>query len=82
MITMENEDKTSRKNFVKRGLGWAALLAAAALPFSLRDKTRTKPKTVKMLSQDGKLVEVDERLLPSRRKKITDDELKNWVTKK
>ena len=34
-----------------------------------------------MLTQDGKLVEVDEDKLMVRRKKITDEELKTWVKK-
>jgi hypothetical protein len=78
---MENNDKTSRKSFVARGLGWAALLMAAAIPFTWRKKPLNKGKMVKMLSQDGQLVEVDESLLPSNRKKITDAELKKWVKK-
>jgi hypothetical protein len=78
---MENTDKTTRKSFVTRGLGWAALLMAAAIPLTWRKKPRNKGKMVKMLSQDGQLVEVDESLLPSNRKKITDDELKKWVKK-
>jgi hypothetical protein len=42
-----------------------------------------KKETVKMLTQDGILVEVDaEKLYCGKKKKITDDQLKNWVTKK
>ena len=36
-----------------------------------------------MLTQDGKLVEVDaEKIYGSKRRKVSDDQLKNWVNKK
>ena len=36
-----------------------------------------------MLTRDGKLVEVDrEKIIGSKRKDITDEQLKNWVHKK
>jgi hypothetical protein len=36
-----------------------------------------------MITQDGKLVEVDaEKLGCGKRKKISDQELKNWIVKK
>ena len=76
---MENNNQTTRKNFVLRGAAFAALLFAAAIPFAGKKK---KPKTVKMLTQDGKLVEIDEQLINATRKKITDEELKKWVSKK
>jgi len=106
MVNMEKDDKTSRKNFVTRGLGWAALIIAANIPFVLRakppdqtednlkgkpqdgtqgelhEKLQGKARMVKMLTQDGVLVEVDERRLPSNRKKISNAELKKWVRKK
>ncbi len=34
-----------------------------------------------MLTQDGKLVEIDKKLLVSPGKKITDKELQQWVKK-
>lgn len=40
-----------------------------------------KRKTVRMLTQDGTLVEVDEALLTATRKKVTNDELQNWIKK-
>jgi hypothetical protein len=39
----------------------------------------SRKRTVKMLTQDGKLVEIDEALLPAERKKISNSELKNWI---
>jgi len=41
-----------------------------------------KPKMVKMLTQDGKLVEVDASLLASNSKKVSSKELQNWVKRK
>jgi len=34
-----------------------------------------------MLTQDGRLVEIDEALLTASRKKVTDIELQNWIKK-
>ena len=74
---MENmEQKVSRKKIA----GWMGVLAlftiigAAINPF--KNKT---PKKVKMLTRDGKLVEVDELILTNNRKKITNKELQDWV---
>jgi len=75
---------SSRKKFIFWG---AALLGSIGV---LQYFNRTTPvpeekkNTVKMLTQDGKLVEVDVANLANcgRNKKVTDDELKNWVTKR
>ena len=46
------------------------------------DRLRARAQ-VKMLTQDGKLVEVDaDKLFCGKRKKISDEQLKNWVNKK
>lgn len=37
--------------------------------------------TVKMLTQDGQLVEVDRSMLAASGKKITNEELQQWVSK-
>ena len=37
---------------------------------------------MKLLSQDGQLVEVDVSRIKSLQKKISDQELQNWITKK
>jgi hypothetical protein len=39
-------------------------------------------KTVKMLTQDGRLVEIDASLLASNTKKISNKELQSWIKKK
>jgi hypothetical protein len=41
----------------------------------------SKKKMVKMLTQDGQLVEIDESLISAKGKRISTGELKNWVKK-
>ena len=85
---MQHPDKTSsRKKFLLWGTAViTSLTAFRFLPGSRKHsfpEIAEKKETVKMLTQDGKLVEVDvENLYCGKRKKISDDELKNWVTKK
>jgi hypothetical protein len=80
---MKEENKTSsRKKFVLGGI--ALLTSLTALKFWFpKNKTvsAAKKNTVKMLAQDGRLVEIDKALLNSKSKKITDEELKTWVKK-
>lgn len=74
MYTEQN--KLPRKKFLGLGIS-AAILAAFRLLIPFKNK---KSNTVKMLTPDGQLVEVDaNRVLPGRGKKITDDQLKTWV---
>jgi hypothetical protein len=66
-----------RKKLLTR-LGILSIFAFAG--FRLKGKkTETAPKTVKMLTEDGKLVEVDAGLLATNRKRISNSELQNWV---
>ena len=86
-ITPENS--SSRRKFVW-GVGAFSLVAAVSavikFPFSsLKNvsagKTANKSKTIKMLTQDGRLVEVDQSLITASRKKVTNNELLNWIKK-
>lgn len=61
-------------------LGILSLFATAGVAFKPWGDKKTK--TVKMLTRDGKLVEVDASLLATNRKKISDKELQNWVSNK
>ncbi|HMK25108.1 MAG TPA: hypothetical protein VK483_03695 [Chitinophagaceae bacterium] len=75
---MEQKPETSsRKKFVVWGLG----ILSAVTAFKYITPAKKKKETVKMLTQDGKLVEVDKELLAPG-KKITDEQLKSWVNKK
>lgn len=75
----QNIKTSSRKKF----LIWGAsiLSSVTILKFISVDKKK-KSETVKMLTQDGKLVEVEVSALPSKKKKITNKELQNWIEKK
>ena len=76
---MKNEEsKIARRKF----LGWVGVLSLAGVAGgNLFFKKPQAAKTVKMLTQDGKLVEVDASALSGKRKKISDNELKSWVKK-
>ncbi len=78
---MEQNQKTpSRKKFLLWG---AAVLSSVTLLKFIPTNKEKKRETVKMLGQDGKLVEVDaEKLFFSKGNKINDEQLKNWVSKK
>lgn len=77
-MSTKNESETRRK-FIAWGIASAAVLAA----FKFITPSPEKKDTVKMLTQDGKLVEVDiSKRIYGERKKISDEQLKNWVSKK
>ena len=69
-----------RKKFLLWGAGLSALIA---IPSFLKFKKKTTPpQTVKMLTQDGKLVEIDIAHMPSKTEKISKSGLQTWVHKK
>ncbi|HTQ26846.1 MAG TPA: hypothetical protein VMI35_01900 [Puia sp.] len=80
----------SRRIFTRR-LGWisAVVLITPFLRFRSSKKTARiscspgeEKKTVKMLTRDGKLVEIDQRLLASGGRKISNEELQKWIVRK
>jgi len=73
-----NKQNSSRRKFVEWGLGTLAVFSTIGLFFS----QKKKKKTVKMLTQDGQLVEVDEALIKSTGKKIDNKEICTWVKNK
>ncbi|MEO7924746.1 MAG: hypothetical protein ABIR30_13775 [Chitinophagaceae bacterium] len=81
----QSTNKPTRKKFLYWG---AALLSAVTFSkYFTSTKKRTvigcgETTSVKMLSQDGRLVEIDKKLLASTGKKISNEELKKWVTNK
>jgi len=66
----------SRKKFLFSGLSLAAVVA-----FFKWGNQQEKKKTVKFLTQDGRLVEIDEDKLPSSKKVATKEDVKNWIKK-
>jgi hypothetical protein len=80
---MRQPDKiSSRKKFIVWGAAVLTSLTAFKIFSGSKKASQTKPATVKMLTQDGKLVEVDaDKIYCGKRKKISDDQLKKWVKK-
>jgi hypothetical protein len=78
---MEQNNKiSSRKKFLLWG---AAALSSFALLKNIPSGKDEKKETVKMLTQDGTLVEIEvDKMYTSKREMISDKQLKNWVTKK
>ncbi|HTI59101.1 hypothetical protein [Mucilaginibacter sp.] len=74
----------SRRKFVW-GVGivsaFAAISAAVNLPFFRKQKLASKNKTIKMLTEDGRLVEIDQSLVSASKKKVTNTELQHWIKK-
>ena len=76
-------DSENKKQSRRRFIGWGIASAAVFSAVKFMLPSAPKKKTVKMLTQDGKLVEVYvEKISYGRRTKISDDQLKNWVSKK
>lgn len=75
-MSTENKNQT-RRRFIIWGFASAAVIAAV----NFFKPSSPKGKTVKMLTQDGKLVEVDIAAIPDKKKKITNVELQNWIKK-
>ena len=82
---MKQDQKQDRKKFLAWG---AAILGVISLPPIFRKVAKNPTiacapgtKKVKMLTRDGKLVEIDEKLLASASHKASNEEMKNWVEK-
>lgn len=70
-------DNSSRKKF----LWWGAAALAAVGSWKLFGRSKKKdPETIKMLTQDGRLVEIDKNLLAAGTK-ATDKDLQQWIKK-
>ena len=74
---MEKETPITRRNFVGWGAGIIAVLSSISLLLA-RNKKKKK-KTVKMLTRDGKLVEVDIKHLQSKVRLASKKEVQNWI---
>ena len=64
-------------------LGGLAVIASMLVAFNPFKSAATKKTTVKMLAEDGTLVEVDVSAIPNQgKRKISDKELQEWVKAK
>ena len=74
------QHNAGRKKFLLWSFTATAVFAMSRL-FPRRKKISCAPpiETVKMLTQDGRLVEIDKNLLASTGKKITNGELQQWI---
>jgi hypothetical protein len=78
----QKQNPSSRKKFIVWGAAVLTSLTALKIFSGSKNASPEKSATVKMLTQDGKLVEVDvDKIYCGKRKKISDDQLKKWVKK-
>lgn len=66
-------------------VGWMAVAIAglAGITWFKKKQVSEQPQQMTMLTQDGRLVQIDSSLIQKgTRKKATDDELKTWVKQK
>ena len=68
----------SRKKFIFWG---AAIFSSFTLLKFWNTSKKKKEETVKMLTQDGRLVEINKNILPQKGKKISISDLQDWVKK-
>lgn len=70
----------NRRKFLSLGLlSGAALLVPVTKVAALVSNQQAEKKTVKFLTKEGKLVEVDADQLPQATKSASNDEVKNWI---
>jgi len=75
---MNSEKKVTRRKLVS----WLGVLSVfAAAGFTWRPRKAKKQQTIKMLTQDGKLVEIDASLLGKDAPKISNKELQGWINR-
>jgi hypothetical protein len=78
---MDTNKSQSRKKFLGITVSAAALLSG--LRFFTPEKKKKVASTVKMLTQDGRLVEIEaDKVYKGNNRKISDEQLKNFVHKK
>ena len=79
---MENKKTVSRKKFLSWGLVFSSILAVPSALFLGKKKQSADKSTAKLLTQDGKLVEIDIKNLPSSQVKIKDGDIHHWIRNK
>jgi hypothetical protein len=80
-VGMEKQLKNfSRKKFLSWGLGITSFFALPA--FFRFSKKKKEAQKVKMLTQDGRLVEVNVANIPEKKKEISETDIHTWINKK
>lgn len=82
---MGNKKTSSRRKFIF-GLGILSIFGAVIKPVASKKVVigcapLSDKKTVKMMTQDGTLVEIEEKMIKGQGEKITDEGLQTWVKK-
>jgi hypothetical protein len=67
----------TRKKFLFAGLSFTALASF----FTWGRKSEQKKKTIKFLTQEGKLVEIDTDKLPAAKRTASKEDVQNWIKK-
>jgi hypothetical protein len=80
-LYMEQKKPVTRKNFLSWGVALSGIIAFPAV-FRLFGKKEKPTGTVKMLGQDGKLVEVDLSKIQGKGKKIKGADIHTWIKNK
>mgnify|MGYP001306255360 CR=1 FL=1 len=75
----QQNEQASRKKFLKWSLGMISVFAGAGFLFR---KTPKPAQTVKMLTEDGKLVEIDVSNIPTQKQKLKAGQIHTWITKR
>jgi hypothetical protein len=75
------QKNVSRKKFLAWSVGISSLLAVPTF-LKFQGKKKNKTTTVKMLTQDGKLVEINVADIPSKKKKLNPYDIHTWITRK
>jgi len=78
MTNSSSENKNARR----KALYWVAGALSVLMFWKYVPKGEKKEETVKMLTEDGKLVEVDLKYLKGQRTKLKPDEFHSWVKRK
>ena len=88
-IIHSQDGNSDRRKFIY-GFGVLSFFGAIAAVTGLRFHSKPtvisctpdhQVKMIKMLTREGKLVEIDAALLTASKEKITDKELQNWIQK-
>jgi hypothetical protein len=76
------QSSSENKNTRRKALYWVAGALSVMMFWKYVPKKQKKAQTVKMLAEDGKLVEVDLKYLQGQRTKLKPDEFHSWVKRK